>query len=291
MGNTCYCIGKPNLIELHAQRSRYYGIHHYETVLGKAYASFGFLLKGCAEMDYGRKKVNIPEGSLFYLPSRLRYRSIYTGNPNIEFIGIHLFGPKTELVNEQSYALQVLPEFSNSETLELLNQIILLLGRNQLADQLHAIGAFLLFYAEVLPHLHTEDRYSYPSALLKAMNYIEEHRCEPFSMNRLCEYCYLSSSRLYAMFQQQLHTSPLHYLNQLRVEKASELLRYGEENIREIAWKCGFSSDSYFREVFKQYTGISPSNFRKKQKSDSFITAKAQRTPTIDHEVLSHHKI
>jgi two-component system response regulator YesN len=55
------------------------------------------------------------------------------------------------------------------------------------------------------------------------------------------------------------------YLNKIRVEKASELLRGGEASISEISGMVGYSDHSYFTKVFKKRTGLSPSQYRIQQ--------------------------
>jgi len=55
--------------------------------------------------------------------------------------------------------------------------------------------------------------------------------------------------------------SPSELLKMVRLEKSKELLLKGEGNITEIAYKCGFSSQSYFTKSFNLYFGKSPSKF------------------------------
>ena len=52
-------------------------------------------------------------------------------------------------------------------------------------------------------------------------------------------------------------------VNQFRVEKASELIRNTEYPLSYIALKCGFPTIRSFNRIFKQITGITPSQFRK----------------------------
>jgi AraC-like DNA-binding protein len=54
------------------------------------------------------------------------------------------------------------------------------------------------------------------------------------------------------------------YLNKLRLEEAKRLLRETELQISEIAYKVGYGNISHFNRVFKEATGQSPNDFRKK---------------------------
>lgn len=50
-----------------------------------------------------------------------------------------------------------------------------------------------------------------------------------------------------------------HYINTVRCEYAQRLLEQGEYKVKEVAHLCGFSNHSYFSSVFRQYTGLYPS--------------------------------
>ena len=59
----------------------------------------------------------------------------------------------------------------------------------------------------------------------------------------------------------------LDYLTQLRLQEAQRLLRTTALSLADISELCGFSGSNYFGDVFRRYTGMSPSAYRKQQKS------------------------
>lgn len=70
-------------------------------------------------------------------------------------------------------------------------------------------------------------------------------------------------SRLY----KQLTTNALSdIISEMRMNKAKELLKTSEYTVVEISEKTGFTSSSYFYRLFKNSTGITPSDYRKKMK-------------------------
>ncbi len=52
-----------------------------------------------------------------------------------------------------------------------------------------------------------------------------------------------------------------YYLN-LRVERVKELIKYNQLSLSEIAWRTGYSSVAHLSRQFKQFTGLTPSQFR-----------------------------
>lgn len=55
-----------------------------------------------------------------------------------------------------------------------------------------------------------------------------------------------------------------HFLKEKRLEKAARLLKSGNMRISQIARCCGFDSENYFRQQFRERFGMSPRQFRSK---------------------------
>lgn len=47
-----------------------------------------------------------------------------------------------------------------------------------------------------------------------------------------------------------------------KIERAKELIVYGEKSLTEIAYELGYSSQQHFSRQFKKETGLSPSHFK-----------------------------
>jgi len=68
------------------------------------------------------------------------------------------------------------------------------------------------------------------------------------------------------------------FINRYRIEEASRLLTHPKDDkitILEVLYEVGFNSKSSFNTLFKKYTGLTPTAFRKKQslgnRSDSGV--------------------
>ena len=73
----------------------------------------------------------------------------------------------------------------------------------------------------------------------------------------------VSKSVLYKRFENHFHCTVGEYINKKRVERAAQLLTTTSLSMEDISQKCGFSSGSYFRKIFKQTMGITPLKFKK----------------------------
>lgn len=72
----------------------------------------------------------------------------------------------------------------------------------------------------------------------------------------------VSVQHLCRLFKRELGTSPMECLRLLRVELAASLLERQEQNLASIADQLGYSSQFHLSRSFKQYYGVTPSDYR-----------------------------
>ncbi len=100
--------------------------------------------------------------------------------------------------------------------------------------------------------------------IAKAKIIIRENICEQFSPEQVAASLNISYSLFRSLFKQHTGMAPGQYQQQLRVQKAKELLSDTTKTVKEISMMLNFESDYYFSTFFKQKAGITPSLFRKK---------------------------
>ncbi|PKW29201.1 hybrid sensor histidine kinase/response regulator transcription factor [Flavobacterium lindanitolerans] len=86
-----------------------------------------------------------------------------------------------------------------------------------------------------------------------------------YSVNELSDNMSVSRSQLHRKLVALTGFSTTNFISMIRLEKAKDLLLNNEGNITEIAYKCGFNSQSYFTKSFTEYFGKSPSQVLKNQ--------------------------
>ena len=98
----------------------------------------------------------------------------------------------------------------------------------------------------------------------KALNYINENISETeLSVEILASEVFLSRSQLYRKIKTLTGVSVNEFIRNVRLEKAKELIEFGNDNINEISYKVGFSSPSYFTKCFKEKFGYLPTHNNK----------------------------
>ena len=76
----------------------------------------------------------------------------------------------------------------------------------------------------------------------------------------------LSQPHLPAGDRQETGISFHHYLNNVRVTKAKELIRTTNLRLTDISQMVGYDDQSYFTKVFKRTTGVTPGEYSKKNR-------------------------
>lgn len=106
------------------------------------------------------------------------------------------------------------------------------------------------------------DRQALDERVRRAVDVLAENLRRPMTMETLARTCGLSVSRLAHLFRAQIGRPPQHYLEDLRLQRAAQLLRSTGLRIGEIAEETGFAGAFYFSSRFRKKFGASPSEYR-----------------------------
>jgi AraC-like DNA-binding protein len=96
-----------------------------------------------------------------------------------------------------------------------------------------------------------------------ATEYMKNNFCQNISLQTLGKITGYSPNHLRSVFSDTMNMSPQKYLEKIRIDNAKILLAQGEKSISEIAYACGFSSQSYFTKAFRDVTKQTPGEFLK----------------------------
>jgi len=88
-----------------------------------------------------------------------------------------------------------------------------------------------------------------------------------FGVNELSKDVGLSRMHLYRKVSGIINQSPVELIRNARLQRASNLLKQKKMYVSEVAYLSGFKELSYFRKIFKDYYGYSPTEFANKNLS------------------------
>lgn len=92
--------------------------------------------------------------------------------------------------------------------------------------------------------------------------YIEQHYFEDIKISMFTERYFLSREYLMKLFKQHYGFGIHEYVQKVRMDKAKALLDRPELKIQEISEMLGFKDKNYFSKAFRNYVGLSPSEYR-----------------------------
>jgi transcriptional regulator GlxA family with amidase domain len=98
--------------------------------------------------------------------------------------------------------------------------------------------------------------------ILRAQELIESHFADAINMKDLAGKVGISPRNFIRRFKKATDETPLSYLQQIRIERAKDYLETTLETVNEITQVIGYENSSSFRKLFKEATGLSPSEYR-----------------------------
>jgi len=101
--------------------------------------------------------------------------------------------------------------------------------------------------------------------LAAAVSYIEDHYLDHLTLEDIALYANISVRHLNRIFKSFYQTSPIAYLQRLRMERACQLLRLTRLPITQVSYQSGFNDSNYFTRLFTKTYGMSPKLFRQKE--------------------------
>ncbi len=122
---------------------------------------------------------------------------------------------------------------------------------------LHGIVEILFEVAESAPLKSDE--------MIRLRTFMENHYTEQIDSEDLARVLGCSRSAMFRRFRELFDTTPCKYINEIRIRHAQMLLSSTNAQIGEIAAAVGIPDSFYFSRLFKQMTGLTAIEYRKKR--------------------------
>lgn len=99
--------------------------------------------------------------------------------------------------------------------------------------------------------------------LRAAISYMREHVGDPVAVDEVAGKVGLSRAHFFALFRDQLNTTPQVFWSAVKVEEAIRRLVQKADPLTSVAMDLGFSTPGNFSRFFKEHMGVTPSHYRK----------------------------
>lgn len=101
------------------------------------------------------------------------------------------------------------------------------------------------------------------------LHYIQAHYDERVTLANIARSAAVSENECLRCFHSTIGSTPIRYLQELRIQRAAELLTSTDRKVSDIGATCGFQEMSYFAKLFREKRGNTPAEYRKKRRNDT----------------------
>lgn len=152
--------------------------------------------------------------------------------------------------------------------LDILLEMIAVFDASDQKDDL-LLGEKLFYFMHTLNLISSSFRENVQDGYVsRAKRYMDLYYFqEDLRIQGICDRIGINRSYLFELFKEKTGISPQVYLKQLRMQKASEILRLPGATATSVAHAVGYEP-SVFSKAFKGYFGISPGEYRKRNSKE-----------------------
>lgn len=130
-------------------------------------------------------------------------------------------------------------------------------------DNEEELSAWLVrMLSRILDHMEAESTDKGDTDLRLGIEFVHAHFAEPIGRDDAARAARMSPSHFSRTLKEKTGRGFTDLLNQVRVDRATELLRKSNLSLSQIAFEVGFSDQSYFTKVFRRHMRCTPRDYR-----------------------------
>lgn len=237
-----------------------------------------YVTKGYGTFKFNGKVYNLKQGDIFILLKGMQVEYVASIDDPWEYYWIGFSGSNAnEYLNRTSITNSCV---ANCKENSKIPQIILNMceisktyNPSSSDDILLLKELYSLLYAliEEFPKPFEYKDKELHTYIQDSLNFINSNYMHSITVQEIADYVNLSRSYLYKMFIKNLGISPQRYLINLRMYKATLLLKGTKLPIGEVASSVGYSDSLLFSKTFSKHFSMSPLNYRNNQVNKTSI--------------------
>ena len=216
--------------------------------------------------DQRREPIVVSNGELAFLPKNTKYRLEYSA-PSTTFVVVNfdLFDKRNQdivlfedvtLVAKDDETHRIARIMTNFELSSASKTVETIFRKKELTYRL--LGTICV------SRNSSGLRGEINAQIADGVHLLEQTYLENLPITQYAAASHVSVNTFRSLFQKQFGMAPLKYKNYLRIERAKELLNDGGFTVAEVAYASGFENIGYFCRYYRQVTGESPSETKRR---------------------------
>lgn len=246
--------------------------HYRERHEGSDQVILIYCYQGTGYCILNRKKSLIPKDTLLFIPRNTPHIYASSENDPWSILWIHIEGSDiNSYFHPQDNEISLIPISAEKQQRIKLEYegIFEVLDRGFSRESLlfscqvirHILGLFFLSSSTSRLSLK-ESGFS----LSESIDFMLSHIDSDLTLIQLAKHAGLSQAHYSALFKKNTNSSPIQYFLGLKIQKACIHLDDRNSTIKEISEQLGFGDPFYFSRLFHKVMGLSPTEYRKKQR-------------------------
>ncbi len=249
--------------------------HYMKRATGVGQHIIIYCVEGSGWVEINRKRVEVLPSQFITIPMNTPH--IYSANEQDPWTiyWIHFKGELAAYIVELilQHAKNYKPYLPyNEHRIKLFEDIYSNLERGYTADNLRYVN--MIFY-HFLSSLLYEDKFNYvkhpdeKDVIAATLDLMQQQIHTRVTLNEFADFANLSVSYFSTIFRERTGYAPVEYFNHLKMQKACQYLLLPDITIKEVASTLGMDDPYYFSRMFSKLMGVSPKEYRKRNKSGS----------------------
>lgn len=242
-----------------------------------AYYVIGFVESGQRILSCCGQESTITKGDILLFNPGDNHACVQSDGGAFDYRGFNISKDVMLSLAEEATGKRALPTFTSNVIpdeeaaccLHSLHELVMKGSRELCKEEnlLLLMSLLLRKYSQTSSDQTTECR----EEIEKACHFMEQHFADRIYLDQICHHAGLSKSTLLRVFTKTKGVTPYSYLENIRIEKAKNLLEKGVSLV-ETAIQTGFSDQSHFTNYFHRFIGLSPGLYR-----DIFLTKESAK--------------
>ena len=232
--------------------------HHFTELL--------FVVSGEGSFSFNQEQSPLRRGDLVIIPPYTEHTERSSQNHPLEYYVLGIDGISF-LSQKDRECAQVFCNFEHDPSIhELFRQMLYEIRTAQYGSQTicqHLLEILILKIIrsqQLIPVSINSIRMTKERAQIK--EYLDSNYSEHITLDTLTSLTHMNKYYMVHSFTKYTGLSPIQYLNQTRLKRAQHLLRTTNYSISDIASSTGFSSQSYFTQIFRKNFNMTPVKYR-----------------------------
>lgn len=221
----------------------------------RPYNALSYRIRGNADFTYQNGKIHIKSDDIIYVPKDFDYT---INASDEELIVVHF-----EIENGVENNIATIRPIDSAYFSKKFQSLYEVWSKKNVGYEYECMSILYKILAKLYKQA-SEQRLDITSDKMnEIIDYIHDHYTEKdLNVTELTKIAGMSDTYFRKMFISAFNTTPLKYINDLRISYALELLRSGYYSVTEVAEKSGFDNQKYFSTIIKNKTGHSPLSYK-----------------------------